>query len=347
VLNDVQPRASADHDASRVSKTPSAQGQVVVGCAADARYVIPLAAMLESVVSNLDPRRSLQVYVLDGGLSEADRRRLTDSWPSSRVSLEWITPASDGIADLPLWGRMPITTYQRLWIARLLPPHVHKLIWLDCDLIVRGDLSGMWDIDLVEHHILAVQDMVVPYVSSRHGLAGYRDLGFAPDTKYFNAGVMVVNLDAWREDRIGERVVAYLRDHRREVVFWDQQGLNAVLAGKWGELDPRWNQIAGVSGRAFFRISHLPSEVYQEVLRDPWIIHFGGTLKPWLYHNANPSRALFFEYLDRTAWAAWRPRRTFKSLLMGVYDSVLRDFLYPAEKWLIELQRRRRRGSRA
>jgi len=81
--------------------------------------------------------------------------------------------------------------------------------------------------------------------------------------------------------------------NRNAICFWDQEGLNAVLAGQWGELDPRWNQISSVSGGSFFPVEDLDQMVYQQVVIDPWIVHFAGTLKPWLYHNHNPARALY------------------------------------------------------
>jgi hypothetical protein len=59
--------------------------------------------------------------------------------------------------------------------------------------------------------------------------------------------------------------------------------------------------------------------------------------KPNLVH----ARARYFRYLDMTAWAGWRPRRTLKSLSLGIYESVLREILYPAEKWRMQLIRRR------
>ena len=109
---------------------------------------------------------------------------------------------------------MPITTYDKLVIARLLPPAVRKAIWLDGDVLVLGDLAELWDADMSDHHALAVQDAIVPLVSSRFGVAGYRELGIPPEAKYFNAGVMVINTTRWREEDIAGRAIVYLKRYR-------------------------------------------------------------------------------------------------------------------------------------
>ena len=115
-------------------------------------------------------------------------------------------------------------------------------------------------------------------------------------------------------------------------MFWDQEGLNAVLCGRWGELDPRWNQASRTGESA-------PTAQRPE----PWIVHFTGTLKPWLLPEpATGPRALFYRYLDQTPWAGWRPRRTVSSATLGWYESSrLRDLLYPAEPRVMISGRRR------
>lgn len=302
---------------------------------------MPLAVMIKSVLVNMPTHRGISLYVIDEGIHEEDKERLSKSWLCDDLTVHWVQLHDSSFSDLPLWGRMKINTYDRLMMTNVLPVSLHKAIWLDCDMIVKGNLATLWEMDLGDKAALAVQDMVVPYVSSRYGIAPYKELGIAGDAKHFNAGVMVVNLDWWRQHRVTDRVCAYLRKYRNTVTFWDQEGLNAVLVGKWGELDPRWNQIESVAGRSFFTVQHLDETIYQQVVKDPGIVHFAGAWKPWVYHNSNPSRALYFRYLDMTAWAGWRPPKTLKSISMGIYESVLRDLLYPAEKCWMKLLRDR------
>ncbi|HUP19077.1 MAG TPA: glycosyltransferase family 8 protein [Gemmatimonadota bacterium] len=331
---------------------PPIDNPVVIACAADERYVMPLAVMLASLTARLEPSRPVSVYVLSRGIAEEDRRRLAGSLQRDDVDLHWLDVTTGAFSDLPVWGRMSTATYHRLMLPALLPPSIDRLIWLDCDLVVNADLARLWAEPLEGWHALAVQDMIVPSVSSPDGIAGHAELGLDPAARYFNAGVMVVNLDLWRRDDVAGRVTDYLRAHGKDVVYWDQEGLNVVLAGRWRELDPRWNQNASVCGRSFYRPRHLDADTYRRVVEDPWIVHFSGNLKPWALHDTgDPARALYFRWLDRTPWAAWRPARTVWSTAVAAYErSRARDLIYPAEKGVLGLARRwsagRRRRSR-
>lgn len=293
--------------------------------------------MLRSVLANLSLNRRAAIYIMDGGVEAECKEQLVQGLPSGRATVEWMTVDPALYFGVPLWGRMPVSTYYKLAVADTLPADVHKAIWLDCDLIVTADLASLWDVDLNGSHLSAAQDSIVPLVSSAFGVAAYRVLGIPRDAKYFNAGVMVLDLDRWRADGIPQQVLDYLRRFRDSVYFWDQEGLNAVLAGKWDELDPRWNSNASIprARRAMARKGLVQAN------QQPWIIHWAGYLKPWRYPGRDPDRLLFFQYLDMTPWAGWRPRRTVVSKLIERYAlSGMRTRVYPAEQWGLRLLRR-------
>ena len=301
---------------------------IVVACAADHRYACPLTVMLRSLVAHLSPDRTLTVYVVDGGIRPHDKRRVASSLSPDRGTVHWVSPERACFLGLPLWGRMPIATYDKLLVLELLPENVGKALWLDCDLLVLADVARLWDLSLGQHHALAVQDAIVPYVSSRFGVARYQEAGLDPRAKYFNAGVMLLNLDLLRRDDIVGQALAYLRRYRDHVYFWDQEGLNAVLASRWGELDARWNWNASVGTRT------RTAEV-------GWMVHFSGTLKPWHYRGRGRHHALFYQYLDQTMWAGWRPPLNWRGAAIAQYEaSRLRRAVYPLEQWWMRLQRR-------
>ena len=313
---------------------------IVVACVADDAYAMPLAVTLASASIHLDEDRMLEIYVVDAGIETDNKQRIVRSLDPALVSVTWVPHAGARLAGLPVWGRMSIHTYERILAADLLPAIHKKVIWLDSDLVVRADLTKLWELKMSGWTLLAAQDMLAPIVSSPLGLKEYSALGFQGHEKYFNAGVMVIDLDRWRKDRIAEKVIGYLRQHRGNVLLWDQDGLNAVLRGQWRELDLRWNHNAAVCGRPFFDAGHLDPAAYRNALEDPWIVHFNGVLKPWLYRIHSPAHALYFEYLDKTAWAGWRPRRTLTGALLEKYESsVWRNVAYPAEASLLRLWR--------
>lgn len=313
---------------------------IAVACVADDAYALPLAVTLLSAMSNLDRERRLAIYVIDAGISDQNKQAILRSLDAKRASVTWVPHAAARLNDLPMWGRMSLHTYERILTAELLPATVSKVIWLDSDLVVKADLSALWQLDMSGKALLAAQDILVPFVSSSLGIKRYRELGFTGQEKYFNAGVMVLDLDRWRAQGFGEKTMAYLREHRDDVILWDQDGLNVVLRADWGELDPRWNHNAGVCGRSFFKARHLTPAAYREVVDHPWIVHFSGALKPWIVESATASCAQFFEYVDKTAWAGWRPRKTLRGALVARYGaSSWRDLVYPVEERGLRLWR--------
>ncbi len=85
--------------------------------------------------------------------------------------------------------------------------------------------------------------------------------------------------------------------------------MNVVLAGRWGTLDPRWNQGSHVYGYPTGDRSPYDQATFERLRSDPFIVHFTTRYKPWVASCRHPLRKLFFEYVDQTDWAGWRPSR--------------------------------------
>ncbi len=303
------------------------QEPVVIACAANAAYSIPLAVMLRSAVDNLSPQRELIIWIIEDGLGDSAKSRIVESLPSG-ASVHWVAPSRVGFTGLPLWGRMPVSTYDKLTVADCLPRELNKVIWLDCDMLVLADLSELWDTPMGDAHLLAVRDALVPNVSSRFGISGFADIGLDASTPYFNAGMMVIDLTKWRASRIAAEALDYLRRHHDRVFFWDQEALNAVLARRWQQVDDQWNWSANLG-----RIARNGSRSTNGNGHASRIVHFVGNIKPWIVPESNETNARYFQTLDETSWRGWRPKRTVVRSMVGWYGSSrVRRFLYPAEQ---------------
>jgi lipopolysaccharide biosynthesis glycosyltransferase len=310
----------------------AAAQDVTVVCGADDRYAMPLTVTLRSALDSLAGDRQLVAYVIDGGIRPRNRARMLASLDPVRLRVHFVAPDPSAFADAVVSpGHISVATYYRIAVPRLLPADVGRVVYLDSDLVVLADLGALFDTDLDDRPLAATLDVAVPTVSSPFGLCNYRELGLSPDVPYFNAGVLVMDLDRWRRDDVPGRALAYLRRHADQIRFWDQDVLNAVLAGDFRRLDARWNQLPFV----FDTNRRMPfgPDVLERLLSDPWIVHFATASKPWQLSCAHPRRDLFFAALDRTAWAGWRPRRTLAETKAG--------------RAMTRLQRRMRlRGSR-
>ncbi|MGH7338016.1 MAG: glycosyltransferase family 8 protein [Myxococcota bacterium] len=312
---------------------------IVVASGADSGYARALSVMLRSLRERLDPARALELHVIDGGLRAGDRERL-EAGLDARTTLRWHSPDRTRFAGLPLWGRMSPATYDKLQVVDLLPRGIERALWLDADLLLLDDPAKIWDRDLGTHSTLAAQDAVVPFLAARFGLADAEARRHPPCTKYFNAGVLLFAPGRWREREVVPRAFDYLRHHRDSVSFWDQEGLNAALIGDWLELEARWNVNVDQATR-HGRGRHATSPWHGEAS----LLHYCGRQKPWRFPGRSASFAIYYEVLDRTDAAGWRPEPSWTwRALDGYSRSRLRPLLLPLERlWMACEQRFTRR----
>jgi lipopolysaccharide biosynthesis glycosyltransferase len=303
---------------------------VAIVCSADAGYLLPLTVMLVSVRAHLPAHRHLDIHIIDEGIREPEKARLARSLDVETVTISWHTPDRSRLVGVPLWGRMPLCTYNKLLVPDVLPEEVHTALWLDCDTLVLGDISALWDGGTGGYAVLAVQDSLVPLVSSDMGVARYRELGLRADAKYFNCGVLLMNVQRWRQLNVRDRALEYVKTYARDVVFWEQEGINAVLSDQWGSLDRGWNWSVSV-GAAFRQRSIHP---------DVKIAHFSGNLKPWKHDGDNPYYARYYEYVDRTTFAGFRPVRRWHTAALRSYEhTALRRIFLRSEHFGLKLWR--------
>jgi lipopolysaccharide biosynthesis glycosyltransferase len=302
---------------------------IAIACGVGGAYALPLSVTLRSLIAHASPGRRIDFYIFDGGLSTRDRARLESTVLAGGISLTWLRPDHDRVRDLPAAGGMHSSTYFRLLLDTALPDSLTKVIWLDADLLVVHDIAELDALDPGRHPVLAAQDMVIPYVSCPLGVFNWRTLGLPADQPLFNAGVMVIDLDRWRREQISTQAFDYLRRHASTIALWDQEALNAVLAGRWSALDERWNAIASVAGRRFHQRGKAAAAIRRS--EPAWIHHFAGDWKPWTLPYGRHPYGLFYKVLDETPWAGWRPRASISSRLRSFYHEHLRDVLYPLE----------------
>ncbi len=264
---------------------------------ANDKFAIGLAVTLFSALANLDPVRAIDFYIVDGGISEQNKRRLTQVLSSDQITvrLKWLKPNPESLGAVRVSERWGVAAFFRLLAPELLPTQLDRVIYLDSDLVVEGNLAKLWEEEFDGSPGLGVQDYWLPYVSMPCALSEtYQKLGLAPDTPYCNTGLIVINLKYWRENNLAQKGLDYARQYHTP----DQEAINAMIAGKWKLLDLRWNvQVCGVV-RPAMKLPYGPGDF----IRNAFIIHFTSPNKPWfpLYKLYGGSR--FAYYLRQSNW---------------------------------------------
>ncbi len=272
-------------------RLPEGPVRVVTSC--DAGYLPYVAVMAASLASSRTPATEVELTILQSDVGAWARRQLAEA--TRGVALRWIDVDASayravGLEEEPLIQQ---PHYFRCLIGTLLPPTVRRCIYLDGDTLVRGDLHDLWTTDLDGAVIGAALDYFLPRTGD--AIAPWRELELDPDAVYFNSGVMLVDLDAWRMADVGVRVLRTCIRYRAYLMAqgkWpqhDQFGLNAVLQTRWHQISQDWNYL-----------SEMPP--YQ-----PRVVHYCGGGKPASRTCAPQFSAWFYDTLGRTAWRDQQP----------------------------------------
>ena len=195
-----------------------------------------------------------------------------------------------------------VASYFRLFLDKVIPASVSRVIYLDSDILVNGPLDELWTVDLQDHPIAAATDSIVNSQPLREEIK--KKIRLTPTSNYFNAGVLVVDLNRWRNARLGQRALDFALDYPDLLTYWDQCALNHVVNGQFQELTREWN----------FQTYHLRWSADRKCTLDSLrevdlakIIHFIGPAKPWLFRTNHPMKWLYWEYLRETEWCDYCP----------------------------------------
>ncbi len=281
--------------------------------ASDNHYVPHLAALIESIKDSLADNVSFELFILDGGISKNNQHLLQkqfDSLLKIQPKLHWID-CTKLYQNIAVRDYFSTATFYRLGLDRLLPNH-QRVIYLDCDTIVQGDLAELWQTDLKGCVIGAVTDLIMKHMvnqktpSTQASGAKPADVYLRDTLKmgelidnYFQAGVLLLDLEQLRALNLEQTMIKDLQS--QSYWFLDQDILNKYFLGKVHFLDSRWNVV----NSAFDILSSLHESWQKKLEQDaqnPGIIHYAGfEPKPWNNPEAPFAYAYWF-YLRRTFW---------------------------------------------
>ena len=277
---------------------------VVLAC--DQAYAIHVGAAIAAAATAPDRRRPIDAHVISSGLDHATTaklERLAGLLPDLHVTVH-----DRSIDEFSGWLRaehISHSAYLRLQLADVVPSTATRVIYLDADAICAKALDELWCHDLAGQAIAASRDTSSPFVSSERGLAAHEELGIPADAPYFNSGVLLIDVAAWRSADPVTFGREYVDRFQAVQQALDQEILNACFAGNWSELHPRWN-----ASPRLFNIDNWTNEVARAVFEpvafearsDPSIVHFLGPRKPWHFRSTAPWKDLYQQAVSRSQW---------------------------------------------
>lgn len=256
--------------------------EIPIFFSADDNYIPYLDVAVASLIANASKDYNYRIIVLNTGLKSENIAKVKlnerDSFAIDFVDI------SGNVGDIKSCFKnvyhFSVVTYYRLFIASLFPQY-DKIIYLDCDLVVLGDISELYNMELGDNILGAVTDQ---YVCSTKAFRHYAEkaIGVNPDT-YFNAGVLVISLEQFRKNRIENKFINLITQHDFDLLDPDQAYLNYLCFGKTHILPNGWNKA--------------PTELTCEGNKN--IVHYNLYKKPWQYDDVIDGE-YFWEYAKKS-----------------------------------------------
>ena len=310
-------------------------------------YAPHAAVVMESVIRNASSKVRFIIMYFADELSESTRATLKAHFESRLGSLEFCSvdvSYKRKFESIQYSKYLTVNTFLRLLAPDLLP-HESNLIYLDCDLLVLDDIYQLMKMSDTSYSVNAVPEH---YPSNRIGelrakttmsedeARSLRQETLQYDKKkylemdvkssYFNAGVLVMNLNLWKQERLLDKMIAFFKEHPL-VYCGDQDALNGVLDGKYGVLPLWWNVHPYVYNLNEY-ISSFKEDELIHAKESPSIIHFAG-YKAWQYHYEDEAvKKLYWKYREYTPWPEKKEQgKTLKAVILKRVKNPLKKLI--------------------
>lgn len=240
----------------------------------DKNYIPPLQVMLTSLYMN-NPGEKVELYLLHSRLQEKELEPLEKQCGRLGYKFFPVKIEDSWFSQAPVTKQYPREMYYRLLAPCFLPQKLHQILYLDPDILVINSLRPLWETDMKGRLFAAAAH------TGKTNLANnINQVRLGTTNKYFNSGVLLINLDQGRKEILPEEIFRYAGEHAKELLLPDQDILNAVFGSRTLELDDYlWNYDARNYSTYLLRSGGVCDMDW--VMGNTGILHFCGKTKPW------------------------------------------------------------------
>lgn len=284
-------------------------------CSTDHHYIMPTSVMLTSLLSH-NAESDIHIHVMiDQSVTETDcnsLRKVAATASNTFISFYLLEP--ELFVGFPLGEDyqsqhiQSMAAYYRLYASKVLPLSVNKIIYLDGDIIVRSSLRELWDTNLGDEiPIAGIPD------AENSTVGHYNRLKYPMELGYFNSGVLLINLDYWRKHNVLDDFLNIISEKRPVLRCHDQDVLNYLFRENKLMLPVKYNmQNCFLYRRELVPLPWTLDDQIAEGQKQPVIIHFVTTPKPWHSDCHHPYKAEFEYYRNKTEWKDIREKRFYQ-----------------------------------
>ena len=270
----------------------------------DDNYVWLMGISTISLFENNKHINDLNVYLLGEKISQENKSELRKIGKNYGRTVEIIDVPKLNIPPSLVSARWPLSAFTRLFSGELLPGHIDKILYLDCDTIISGDISELENVEFNGNIAMGVKDCISGTYK--------RNVGLDKDSPYINAGVILFNMQALRNVDIHAEIETYMNKYVELINYADQDILNGMFKGRIGELNPKFDVMTIDVSHTYEEIQNLrrPTNFYkkndlEEAISNPAIIHYTTNMlviRPWFSNSDHPLKHEFEKYMDMSCW---------------------------------------------
>ena len=274
---------------------------------ANERFAELGAIVLRSVVSHANPDTTFSFFVIDNGISAESRDRMVSMFDNNSAEVVFID-AIDIEKEAGMHidaGRWTLSTLQRLYIAEFLPQDINRVLYLDCDVLVRGPLDELYDTVLEEKYVIAGAEECI---NANNKI----NIGLDSQDRYINAGIILIDLQRWRDLEVGKKSLAFLKDNLSHLQYFDQDIINAVLKDRIKIVPLKYNAYTVLFNYTYDEMLQYRNvkefcgqQMCRDAIDDPVIVHFTQdtiSIRPWYKNGGHKYRKEWLEIRAMTPW---------------------------------------------
>lgn len=256
----------------------------------DDNYIKPLFIMLESLFYH--EKSPMDIYLFYSNISEDNRKRLHTYIKKRGSRLIPVYVKDDVFQNAPVFRYFTKEMYYRLLCSRLLPETEERVLYLDPDILIRGELKPFYEMDFQGRQLIGMEDYAINHMLTEKKKA----IGFQKEECYINSGVLLFNLNKMREAFVLEDFIAILEEYKDVVSYPDQDLINLYFKEDRlvGERIYNYNTGYGSMGGMLAWALGLKREK-----REPVIIHYMGSSKPWQVDYYGKYYFEYYHYLKK------------------------------------------------
>jgi len=308
--------------------------------ATDDGYCQHMAVSMASLIEH-NKENEINFHVLSDGISEENRQKIGEMAKFYGRKVEFypieglMQDLKDRIYGLDT-GKFRITTLARLLMGSILPETVTKVLYLDCDTVVLRNISGLYDLRLNDDiAAMAAEPTIYPEVKELVGLT--------EEDNYYNAGMILLNLSAWRSEDMETNCLEYYNTMGGKLPFNDQDIINHVLKGRIKRVGQTYDFITNYY---YFRYETLveksaaygkgeSKESFRLAKHHPHIVHYASDERPWNRGNLNHYSRAYEKYLKLTPFADAKKVKGKEAFMVAYHAMNIITFLAPPVRQFI------------